>query len=258
MPNKERRGLKAFSGIIMSILQKQKSMDYSKVAETVIAIICPNTDDKNIRRRVYDALNVMCAADVIRKEKKTIYITNNNICSCGEPSQEISSITDAGSLSAIQLRIEEKRNALQETKKRKSLLLSLIETNKRREKGPVQDKIEFPFILISTYRNTRVDCETNDKRSYFKFIFGGKYRIYEDVQILAHLFKHPKDASLLAFTPQSDQNTSHNTTLQPTENAQNDTENVQNTENVPPHAPHAPVKISQEEEEWLDLYNFLT
>lgn len=33
----------------------------------------PGYDEKNIRRRVYDALNVLMAMDIISKEKKDIF-----------------------------------------------------------------------------------------------------------------------------------------------------------------------------------------
>jgi len=38
----------------------------------VLLCLCQQYDEKNIRRRVYDALNVLMAMDIISKEKKEI------------------------------------------------------------------------------------------------------------------------------------------------------------------------------------------
>jgi transcription factor Dp-1 len=45
-------------------------------------ILVDQSDEKNIRRRVYDALNVLLALDVIAKDKKKIHwkgLPNTNI-----------------------------------------------------------------------------------------------------------------------------------------------------------------------------------
>lgn len=240
---KERRGLKAFSAIILSIMHREKTMDYTQVAEAVISLVGTTAEDKNIRRRVYDALNVMCAAEVIRKEKKMLYLVDSYICSCSsEKKLPISSLTQ------IRSRVEEKRKALEETKQRKELLLSLIKRNK--ENGDTYtEKLFFPFILMSTQKSTRVDCETNDKRSYFKFIFNNSYRIYEDVYILRKLFKMDKD-NRLYLLPESEEKENRLAEIQKEEPLFID-EHFQEKGCLPPSY------LFEEEDDWLSLHNFL-
>ncbi|KAI5187293.1 transcription factor Dp-1 [Nematocida homosporus] len=252
-PRKERRGLKAFSAMILSILQKERSMDYARVAETVIALVGESSDDKNVRRRVYDALNVMCAADVIRKEKKLVYIVDTALCTCA-PNSVIGETDEPGeaifpAIRKIRERIAEKQATLEETKNRRELLLSLIKRNRERQDSEEKDRLYFPFILISTEKRTRVDCETNDRRSYFKFIFDNSYRIYEDVYILRKLFDKRETCHL----------------LQPSLAGLCEQENL--TDNIGLGQAHdksmetslagSPPSLFTEEEDWLNLYNFL-
>jgi hypothetical protein len=70
------KGLRHFSMRVCQKVQKKKTTTYNEVAdELVIELSDPslsNVDQKNIRRRVYDALNVLMAMGMIAKEKKEI------------------------------------------------------------------------------------------------------------------------------------------------------------------------------------------
>lgn len=199
-PKKERRGLKAFSAMILSILQKEKEIDYTRVAEVIIGMAGNTGEDKNIRRRIYDALNVMCAIEIVKKDKKMVYLVDNPLCGCEtEVNKRLIRLGHAITCTTkLKERIEEKKRVLEETVKRKDLLLKLIERNKKKEHEEEKERLHFPFLLISTGKKSRIDCETNDKRSYFKFIFASEYQIYEDVHILKQVFREhtPKGSCL--------------------------------------------------------------
>lgn len=199
-PKKERRGLKAFSAMILSILQKEKEIDYTRVAEVIIGMAGNTGEDKNIRRRIYDALNVMCAIEIVKKDKKMVYLVDNPLCACEtEVDKRLVRLGHAITCTTkLKERIEEKKRVLEETVKRKDLLLKLIERNKHKENEEEKERLHFPFLLISTGKKSRIDCETNDKRSYFKFIFASDYQIYEDVHILKQVFReHTSKGSCL-------------------------------------------------------------
>jgi transcription factor Dp, invertebrate len=74
------KGLRHFS---MRVCQKVKEKGVTSYNEVADELVCEETDDagangsgsydqKNIRRRVYDALNVLMAMNIISKEKKEI------------------------------------------------------------------------------------------------------------------------------------------------------------------------------------------
>ncbi|KAI5190830.1 transcription factor Dp-1 [Nematocida minor] len=262
-PKKERTGLKAFSTMILSILQKEKSIEYTKVADIIMAMSEGTGDDKNVKRRVYDALNVMCAVDLVRKDRKMAYLTDNQLCSCEMEVEKRLIKLGQSIISTPKLRerVEEKRRVLEETIKRKELLVRLIERNKQREYLEEKEKLHLPFILISTKKKSRIDCETNDKRSYFKFIFTSPYKIYEDVHILKQIFGEKEArAEVRESRPFGD----FVDTLQ-TENMPEPTHHAPNPqwlpkaeiERITPGSPLGSSYIFTEDDDWLNLYNFL-
>ncbi|CAH8313093.1 unnamed protein product [Eruca vesicaria subsp. sativa] len=82
-PDKNGRGLRQFSLKVCEKVESKGRTTYNEVADELVAeFALPNNDDtspdqqqydeKNIRRRVYDALNVLMAMDIISKYKKEI------------------------------------------------------------------------------------------------------------------------------------------------------------------------------------------
>lgn len=219
---KKRRGLKAFSAMILSLLHREHVMEYSRVAEVIVSLANnEDADDKNIRRRIYDALNVMCAVGLVRKKKKTIYLNSTReLCGCKAGQREgLACIradggSERSSMEAIQKlrsRIAEKKHTLEETSQRKELLMKLIERNRKSAAGSEdKEKLHFPFLIISTGKKSKIDCETNEKRSYFKFRFKEEYKIYEDVHILGKLFDECNKRALCLADLFADENEAPN------------------------------------------------
>ena len=78
---KTSKGLRHFSNKVCQKVKSKGKTTYNEVADELVrefaAKVLNNTvdqtyDEKNIRRRVYDALNVLMAMDIITKEKKQI------------------------------------------------------------------------------------------------------------------------------------------------------------------------------------------
>lgn len=68
------KGLRQFSHEVCEKVQQKGTTTYLEVAKELVDEYSEETkkDAKNIRRRVYDALNVLLAMDIISKEKKQI------------------------------------------------------------------------------------------------------------------------------------------------------------------------------------------
>ena len=84
------RGLKVLSIKVRDIVYEQKRTTYKDVAEALIQeakrdlwfdnnLKLQAKQEQNVRRRVYDALNVLIAADVFKKSGKNVYFNNNNL-----------------------------------------------------------------------------------------------------------------------------------------------------------------------------------
>ncbi|KAL4509238.1 hypothetical protein ABPG72_018169 [Tetrahymena utriculariae] len=87
--NRNERGLRILSKEVLDIVREKNETTYKEVTEEIIQNRQKNNqslgqDEQNIKRRVYDALNVLIAAELITKtEKKKIKYSKplNGICS---------------------------------------------------------------------------------------------------------------------------------------------------------------------------------
>ena len=87
---RQNKGLKILSIIVKEIVKERKSTTYKEVAEVIIrdnlrfqnrGIVDSEKYKKaeqNIKRRVYDALNVLISASILVKEKKNVRINHKN------------------------------------------------------------------------------------------------------------------------------------------------------------------------------------
>lgn len=74
------KGLRHFSMKVCEKVESKARTTYNEVADDLVNELATSEialegfqfDEKNIRRRVYDAINVLMAMDIIRKEKKEI------------------------------------------------------------------------------------------------------------------------------------------------------------------------------------------
>lgn len=87
---RQNKGLKILSIIVKEIVREKKTTTYKEVAEVIIrenlrfqnrGIVDSEKYKKaeqNIKRRVYDALNVLISASILKKERKQVRINEDN------------------------------------------------------------------------------------------------------------------------------------------------------------------------------------
>jgi hypothetical protein len=147
-------------------------------------------DEKNIRRRVYDALNVLMAMDIIYKEKKEIRWN-------GLPSNINN---DVESLQREKIRrlkdVQQKRDCLKELLLRHVCYSNLVQRNKEQRDQPQDSsttdgnsnrKIPVPFIVVNTSNTTVVQCEMGPDRTDVFFNFSKPFEINDDKEILKRM-----------------------------------------------------------------------
>jgi len=166
-------------------------------------------DDKNIRRRVYDALNVLMAMDIITKDKKEITwrgLPGTHGCQ----DDGLGSVNMISGLSRSQRmqKLEEERLARrEEVKKKKACLEELLvqnvcfqnllsrnhgmEMHERQMRNTVArskpEKIPLPLIVVNTNSRTVVQCEMTPDHTNVNFDFSLPFEINDDNQILKRL-----------------------------------------------------------------------
>ena len=155
------KGLRHFSMKVCEKVQSKMKTTYNEVADELVAEFsnpddprfCADQayDEKNIRRRVYDALNVLMAMDIIAKEKKEIMWR-------GLPATSEGNVEHLhAELAAARASIEKKNAHLQELVEQYNsyqALLSGTRGGRSRCAGggaePVIGGIQLPFILVQT------------------------------------------------------------------------------------------------------------
>lgn len=185
------KGLRHFSMRVCEKVKQKGRTSYNEVADELVNEYAPVTngmtvdlqyDHKNIRRRVYDALNVLMAMNIIAKERKEIRWL-------GLPTNSMQEY--------IQLEKEkEKRleSVKQKTQKLYDLILqhiaykNLVERNRAYEQAhgnPLPNStIHLPFVVVNTDKKTIVDCCISQDKMEYLFRFNDKFIIHDDFTVM--------------------------------------------------------------------------
>ena len=188
------KGLRHFSMKVCEKVESKGTTTYNEVADELVAKFskpddpkfCADQayDEKNIRRRVYDALNVLMAMDIISKEKKEITWK-------GLPAT--AKVGDLESLRAEKARAQasiEKKNAylLELVEQYKSYQALLQRNAARAAVGVVPSGIQLPFILVQTKPNATVEVEISEDQQVVHFDFNSTpFQIHDGNFVLAQM-----------------------------------------------------------------------
>lgn len=189
------KGLRHFSMKVCEKVQKKGTTSYNEVADELVAEFTDPQrhlspmdqayDQKNIRRRVYDALNVLMAMNIISKEKKEIKwlgLPTNSAQECQNLEREKQRKVE---------RIRLKTQQLQDLILQQIAFKNLVERNRMMEKAhslpSPNSTVHLPFIIVNTNKKTVIDCSiSNDKMEYL-FNFDNTFEIHDDVEMLKRM-----------------------------------------------------------------------
>lgn len=196
-PEKSGKGLRHFSMKVCEKVQQKGITSYNEVADELVHEFSEQSiknpiqhtdqsyDQKNIRRRVYDALNVLMAMNIISKEKKEIKwvgLPTNSAQECKHLEEQKCDRIE---------RIRQKQQQLKELLVQQIAFKNLVERNKRIEKknGPPQSNacIHLPFIIVNTSKKTVIDCSISSDKSEYLFNFDEAFEIHDDIEVLKRM-----------------------------------------------------------------------
>ncbi|XP_041935585.1 transcription factor Dp-1a [Alosa sapidissima] len=194
---KNGKGLRHFSMKVCEKVQKKGVTTYNEVADELVAEfsstdnhISPNDshvyDQKNIRRRVYDALNVLMAMNIISKEKKEIKwigLPTNSAQECQNLEVERQRRLE---------RIKQKQSQLQELILQQIAFKNLVQRNRQTEQQtnrqpPPNSVIHLPFIIVNTSKKTVIDCSISNDKFEYLFNFDNMFEIHDDIEVLKRM-----------------------------------------------------------------------
>uniref|UniRef100_A0AAQ5ZI43 Transcription factor n=1 Tax=Amphiprion ocellaris TaxID=80972 RepID=A0AAQ5ZI43_AMPOC len=178
-------------------VQKKGVTTYNEVADELVAEfsssdnhMSPNDshvyDQKNIRRRVYDALNVLMAMNIISKEKKEIKwigLPTNSAQECQNLEVERQRRLE---------RIKQKQSQLQELILQQIAFKNLVQRNRQSEQQanrspPPNSIIHLPFIIVNTSKKTVIDCSISNDKFEYLFNFDSMFEIHDDIEVLKRM-----------------------------------------------------------------------
>lgn len=139
-------------------------------------------DQKNIRRRVYDALNVLMAMNIISKEKKEIRWI-------GLPTNAAQECTDLENEKAKRMeRIAVKKQQLRDLLLQQIAFKNLVQRNKQVVPPPASNAIiSLPFIVVNTDKKTVIDCSISNDKTEYLFNFDSTFEIHDDIEVLKRM-----------------------------------------------------------------------
>lgn len=190
------KGLRHFSMKVCEKVKAKGTTSYNEVADELVSEFTDptrcaspsdgaNYDQKNIRRRVYDALNVLMAMNIISKEKKEIRwlgLPTNSAQECRKLEQERHKRLE---------RIKLKTQQLQDLILQQIAFKNLVERNRAEERlngaPSANSAIQLPFIIVNTSKKTVIDCSISNDKTEYLFNFDDTFEIHDDIEVLKRM-----------------------------------------------------------------------
>ena len=199
-PIKSSRGLKSLTIQVKHLLSTHHKISYQEVAsllskEAVSASGSERTrEEKNIKRRVYDAINVLIAAGVLDKDDKGVFARNAGEQCDADISEE--AVEDRRS------RVREKREELGQLLNRFLAVQHLLHRNAQsKEEG---ERLQFPFLVLGTEDSEenavsirQVNVVTNEGCTNLLLKFRKPVAMLGDLEVLLHLNLHRMSLQML-------------------------------------------------------------
>ena len=204
-------GLKEISNKVKEIMKRKGQTSYKEISDEIVSEIKGKgiKDEKNIRRRIYDALNVMKSINLFQKEKGSkkimwnysegknyiVPFENNNIFNKKNYDKDYyDKINDLNNDISI------KKKTLKVLSKELNSLKFIIERNKKNNINIDENtKIYFPFLIIEFPKNlnnqnedeeNKIKVSMNENRTKAHFGFNAANKLYGDLDALSKIRKY--------------------------------------------------------------------
>jgi len=193
---REHKGLRHFSLRVCDKLSVLSKSTYNNIADILVNESRPldaegasGFDEKNIRRRIYDALNVLTAIDVLSKEKKILEWR-------GLPTEyNVDAVISR--LTVTRDRLEKKMRLLEDLTLQYCSTIALIQRNAQREatvsNDPSPPTLRPPFVLVDSDASTVVDIVMTPERQQLFLDYSNFFSINDHHVILKLIAKNNPD-----------------------------------------------------------------
>ena len=194
-------GLKEISNRVMNIIKENGQTTYKDIYDKIVNEMNEKNskEERSLRRRIYDSLNVMKNMNLLIQYKQSKTITWN----CAQefdPLNDKNEKNDANMVEAdriIELKKEiklKKENAVLLEKELKALK-NVLERNRREdEKIPENKRLYFPLIIVEFFSNReqKINVALNEDQTKAHLGFDEANFMYGDLEIISKIGNHPK------------------------------------------------------------------
>lgn len=213
----KRKGLRHFAVRVSQKVEEKRATTYNEVADELVheerqlnerasrggAPARGGVDEKNVRRRVYDSLNVLMAMGIIERDRKTIVwrgLAHARAASNARLADEVAEKRRV---------LERKRSFAAAVAEQTANLDALVARNRARAAplhgaGPVHrrhaDRLDMPFLLVATARDTHIGLQVDTRREDVAFTLAAEFSLYDDREVLRRL-RLPFASDALAGAP---------------------------------------------------------
>ena len=198
-------GLKEISKRVMDIIKQSGQITYRAISDQIVNEINEKSikDEKNIRRRIYDSLNVMKSMKLFHKDKnsKTIkwnydqeYDPLNEMGNKNDDDNNNLAKTESTNIVELKKEIKEKKEKLSLLSKELQGLKNVLERNNREDSNvPNDKKLYFPFVVIEFKSNKdhKINVALNDNQTKAHFGFDDAEAMYGDLDAVSKIGTHP-------------------------------------------------------------------
>eukprot|EP00798_Chlamydomonas_sp_ICE-L_P026998 gene26998-9016_t len=193
------KGLRHLSQRVCSIVKEKGRTTYNEVADELVAELrsgdlnegCSNFDEKkeeNVRRRVYDAINVLMSAEMMEKDKKEIIWIGN-------PKTGMDNLQRMERERAqVMARLEAKQKDLQRFVEQYAAMQHLVHRNQALDaQGHVSEatRIHIPFLVIQTKATADVSVQMSEDCKEVDFDFNQPVKIYDETIVMKNIMLAP-------------------------------------------------------------------
>ena len=210
-------GLKEISKRVMEIIKQSGQTTYKAISDQIVNEINEkNTkddkktkDEKNIRRRIYDSLNVMKSMKLFHRDKnsKTImwnydqeFDPLNEIENKNEGDDKNNECKeDSKNIIELKKNIKEKKEKCTLLSKELKGLKNVLERNNREDKNVEENnKLYFPFIVIEFQNNKdpKINIALNEDQTKAHLGFDEAETMYGDLDMVSKIGNHPNFSKL--------------------------------------------------------------
>ena len=211
----EHKGVTTYNEVADELLEEERVAERQDHPHTNFSIdkdllnnSGPIIDEKNIRRRVYDSLNVLMAMGIIRKDKKLIIWQGLDIAHSTEDRSQVAELK--AFLAEKNTIMETERAMLAHIRQQYQQVTEIIERNKVKaieqgeedvtklhsvvpgfEKIPLHhqnlNRLGFPFIIVAANQNAKIELKMDERRENVNFSFDTAFSVLDDREVIRRM-----------------------------------------------------------------------